>query len=158
VSDVPLRETLQSAVDEVLEKMFFLGTLEDFGDIGGDQISASMTFDGNPPGSMTLRIDAGAARSIAADFLGEEQSAIDERRMAEVVCELTNMICGSLLSKVEPHTTFRLNTPTAAHAPHVSCQPESECGEDIAAVYSGAMSITLRMGEPSCSPRGESAY
>ena len=151
MSEMLLRAILQTAVDEVLEKMFFLGTLQELGEPGGEELTAHMSFDGNPSGSMTLRIVSRAARSIAADFLGEDECGIGEQQMGEVVCELTNMVCGSLLSKVEPNTTFRLNSPTLTDA-HSSEKPDTGCSEEIAADYNGAMWITLRMGESSCSP------
>jgi hypothetical protein len=43
--------------------------------------------------------------------MGEEEDALDPARVGEVVCELANMICGSLLSRLETDTCFELHHP-----------------------------------------------
>ncbi|SPE26563.1 CheC, inhibitor of MCP methylation [Candidatus Sulfopaludibacter sp. SbA6] len=112
MTDTYLRLALAESVDEVLEKMFFVRTLGEPRDQAGEPaVTAHLTFDGDPPGWLTLRVTAAAARSVAADFLGEEESELSQRQIGEVVCELANMICGSVLSRVESNTTFRLATP-----------------------------------------------
>src|SRR5258708_22235218 len=74
-------------------------------------VTAHVTFEGDPPGWLTLRVAAVAARSVAADFLGEEGPEISEQQIGEVVCELANIICGSVLPPVGSKATFRAATP-----------------------------------------------
>ncbi len=107
-----LSEALETSMADVLEKMFFIRTLG----VPGDSVSlvdmvAGLKFEGDPPGSFTLRVSKPAACSIAADFLGAEESELSEREVSDVVCELANMICGSVLSRVESNSTFRLAAP-----------------------------------------------
>jgi hypothetical protein len=96
----------------VLERMFFIQCLlepQEF--VSEPEVAAQLTFEGDPSGELTLRITAGAARSVSADFLGAGESDLSEQEIGEVVCELANMICGSVLSRVESSSTFRLATP-----------------------------------------------
>src|SRR5271165_6215349 len=106
VTDTPLRQALAESLDEVLEKMFFVRSLGELaGPASGPVTAAHLTFEGDPPGSLTLRMTPAAARSVAADFLGEEEAELSPKQIGEVVCELANMICGSVLSRVERNTT-----------------------------------------------------
>jgi CheY-specific phosphatase CheX len=109
-----LQFVLQQSVEDVLEKMFFIRSL---GDASGEailadsEVKARLAFDGEPSGSLTLRVSRAAARSISADFLGADEGDLNEQQVDEVVCELANMICGSVLSRVESAVTFRLAQP-----------------------------------------------
>jgi CheY-specific phosphatase CheX len=112
VDDRLLAEALSASVEEVLERMFFVRSFDDApGDGEPRWISAGLRFEGDPPGAMQLRLSAAAARSIAADFLAAEEADLTEAQVEEVICELANMICGSVLSRVESQTTFRLSSP-----------------------------------------------
>jgi CheY-specific phosphatase CheX len=112
-----LQLVLQQSLEEVLEKMFFIRSLgEASGDLGHSEskLVARLTFEGDPSGSLTLWIAQDAARSISADFLGEDECELTGQQVGEVVCELANMICGSVLSRVESAITFRLAPPQLA--------------------------------------------
>jgi CheY-specific phosphatase CheX len=114
VSDTMLQLALRDSVKEVLEKMFFVETLgESHVDAlaSVDRITARLTFEGQPPGALTMGVTSAAARQITADFLGVDEQEVSDLRVAEVVCELANMICGSVLSRVESATAFHLSTP-----------------------------------------------
>jgi len=119
VPDTAVQLTLQQSVEDVLEKMFFLQCVSDPEDAtSGPEIVAHLTFEGRPSGSLTLSITARAARNVAADFLGAEPSDLSHQQVADVVCELANMICGSALSRIESSTTFRLAAPQIVHPAH----------------------------------------
>ena len=63
---------------------------------------APSRFDGDLTGWLVyVCTDQATASSVAGDFLGEDETALAERQVEEVVCELANMICGSVLSRVE---------------------------------------------------------
>ena len=57
----------------------------------------------------------------AADFLGVDEGELTGHQVGEVVCELANMICGSVLSRMESAATFRIAPPKLA-----------DCAEDRA--------------------------
>ena len=107
-----LLRALRESIQEVLERMFFIQCLlEPLEFVPEPEVAAQLTFEGDPSGELTLRISAGAARSVSADFLGAGETDLSEQEIGEVVCELANMICGSVLSRVESSSTFRLATP-----------------------------------------------
>ncbi len=113
MTEAELHRALAEAIEETLEKMFFIPYLEEpgAGAAPQEEFAARLEFAGDPPGRLTLRIAAPVACSIATDFLGEDQLSSSERRVQEVICELANMICGSVLSRVENATDFRLGAP-----------------------------------------------
>jgi len=109
-----LQSALEDAVKEVLERMFFLEAdsgLPADAEAPASTLAAHLTFEGAPPGSLSVSLPAAAARVISADFLGIAESDLSGRQVEEVVCELANMICGAVLSRVESSSTFRLNAP-----------------------------------------------
>ena len=111
--ETALHEALRDSVNEVLEKMFFAVTLGEAPDAGpaADDIAVEVSFEGERPGVMCLRLTAAAAHEIAADFLGIDAADISWTQVSEVVRELANMICGSVLSRVESAVVFRLGVP-----------------------------------------------
>jgi CheY-specific phosphatase CheX len=112
VSEPSIATALAESVREVLEKMFFVDAMEPApGETPMAGLAAELSFDGNPPGHFRLVLDQRAARSAAADFLGEDPAELTEEQLNEVVCELANMICGSVLSRIESSATFRLSKP-----------------------------------------------
>jgi len=109
-----LGQALAASAAEVLETMFFT-SIEEASDQteipSGDWVSARLRFRGAPSGSLSVSVSAEAARTVAAGFLGCEEEEVGDAQMIEVVSELANMICGSLLSRVESDTTFELLHP-----------------------------------------------
>src|ERR1700743_3225582 len=74
VSELEMRQALRTAVDEVLERMFFAETLGgctacDAECAAGEKLAVRLTFAGEPSGFLLLHMSAPAARQIAADFL-----------------------------------------------------------------------------------------
>ena len=115
MSENLIREALQASVNEVLEKMFFVETLGESlrptEDPNDGEIGVALTFQGMPSGSFLLRVTPRAARQIAADFLGIDEAEVSDVQTSEVVRELANMICGSVLSRVESSAVFQLAAP-----------------------------------------------
>jgi len=104
---------LFDSASEVLETMFFTSIVGDAAreDSGAGSLSASLTFRGNPSGKFGVSLSPGTPRSIAANFLGLEEEALSDAQIGEVVCELANMLCGSVLSRLEKHNRFELLQP-----------------------------------------------
>ena len=102
---------------EVLESMYFTTVLEAFSHPGQnqapkpDEIAFCLRFQGEVHGSFGISIDAAMARTLAANFLGEEEETLTDLEVAEVVGELTNMLCGSIVSRVEGTSKFALTHP-----------------------------------------------
>ena len=151
MSETALERVLARCTEEVLEQMFFVRALHEpqpETPVPDAWLVAEVAFEGDPSGCLALRVTQSAASSIAADFLGEDESALSERQVAEVICELANIICGSVLSTVESATTFRLASP------RLVSQGE-RCENQGAAVYSaildhGALSVAFCAERPIC--------
>jgi len=155
VSEAAIDNALAVSVREVLEKMFFLdladppdGTARPAG------VVAEVKFEGNPPGVFRLDLDLAAARAAAADFLGQDPEELSAAATEEVVCELANMICGSVLSRVESSAVFRLATPRIASTGELAAPPEASFQ---AAVGEGLLRAEIRMERPVCLETGEPA-
>ena len=156
VTDTPLRAALAESLDEVLEKMFFAGTLGEIDSAAsGPAVTAHLKFEGDPPGSLTLRVTLDAARSVAADFLGEEEAGVSSDRIGEVVCELANMICGSVLSRVEPNVTFRLSAPRVVE-PEEAEPPLAAATVYAAEIGSGTITVIFNTETPAWSTAAKS--
>ena len=114
MTNTELKCALADCTAEVLEQMFFVHGLEGAAPAtpeADSDLICGVDFAGEPSGSLTLRLSLGAARSIAADFLGEDAATLSAFQVGHVVLELSNIICGSVLSRIESDTTFRLESP-----------------------------------------------
>jgi chemotaxis protein CheY-P-specific phosphatase CheC len=87
-----------------------------------DGLRARLEFRGAPPGRFELLVSRTAAREIAANFLGLAPDEISDEQVGDVVREMTNMLCGSVLSQLECDSTFDLS------APRIVCDVPSEAG------------------------------
>jgi CheY-specific phosphatase CheX len=161
MSEPEIQEALRDSVSEVLEKMFFVRALGETpvprpaGSPPPPEITARLLFQGEPPGSLTVRLTCAAARSIAADFLGDDVEAVSGRQTAEVVCELANMICGSLLSRVEGATTFHLAAPQIVASSERAEGPSTTVyAVDLA---HGPLTVTVTTETPICPQPAQSA-
>ncbi len=109
-----LDQVLFDAAAEVLETMFFTSTLGDAeptGAAAADWLSAALSFRGGLRGRLRVRVPRHTARGLAAGFLGVEEAAVTAAQVGQVVCELANMLCGSVLSRLEEGALFELDSP-----------------------------------------------
>jgi CheY-specific phosphatase CheX len=117
---------LETAVATVLESMCFFSTV---GEAAEDTVlelpqawvGGKLNFRGVPSGTFGISFPAHTARTLAANFLGEDEPEIDEAQTSEAVCELANMMCGALLTRQEAKRTFDLSSP-------VPCRPDESTG------------------------------
>jgi CheY-specific phosphatase CheX len=109
-------EILCAAAQHVLETMFFTSIVGERKEPPQDPaLEALVSFEGEPSGSFGLKLSAPAARAIAANFLGvEDERELTEPQVGEVTCELANMICGAMLSRVESDSAFQISHPQLA--------------------------------------------
>jgi CheY-specific phosphatase CheX len=153
---------LRDSVQEVLEKMFFVEPVEEppvEAASPDGEMAVQLAFEGLPSGLLTLRVTSAAARQIAADFLGEDDSGLSPAKVEEVVRELANMICGSVLSRVESSATFRLAPPRLLAAGEVPKRQEAGDRRAVHAVAMGCGTLTAIMETRNleCSQAEESA-
>jgi CheY-specific phosphatase CheX len=107
-----LQQIFLESASEVLETMFFTGVVEDNAEQDKvKMVSAELTFHGNPSGRFGVQVPYKTGRTIAASFMGADECDVTEEQIGEVICELTNMICGSVLSRLEEGARFELLHP-----------------------------------------------
>ncbi|MGH9586200.1 MAG: chemotaxis protein CheX [Acidobacteriaceae bacterium] len=110
---------MTSSADEVLNSMFFVG-VESNGDESAaaaeEWIAARMTFRGPLSGAFGIGAPLRTARTLAANFLGQDEAEIQDAQMQEVFCELSNMICGSFLSRLGNESVYDLSHPVCDDA------------------------------------------
>jgi CheY-specific phosphatase CheX len=136
-----LDQLISASASEVLETMFFTGVMGETSDLPADPITTRLHFRGNPSGSFGLSLSHDSSRQIAAGFLAEEEQDISQSQVDEVICELTNMLCGSLLSRIESETSFELSHPELAPLPE---HPEYSRNFEI---ENGTLGVWLTFGE-----------
>jgi CheY-specific phosphatase CheX len=122
-----VQEIFLNSASEVFETMFFTGIGEE--NASEDErpaLGAELLFKGDPSGRFGVRVPVETGRAIATSFLGLDEVSDDQ--VGEVVCELSNMLCGSVLSRIEAgarfelaHPEINLNTRWQDHAGVVSC-------------------------------------
>jgi CheY-specific phosphatase CheX len=133
-----LQQILSESAAEVLEGMFFTSPLGSSALCGlmENSIAAGLFFRGTPPGRFGICASMNTSRSLAASFLGKDPELIDEQQCGEVICELANMVCGSVLSRLEKDVLFELTQPKIG-------EPESSRPENA------SVSLTLELEEGS---------
>ncbi len=112
MTDLNFDQLLSATVDSVLETMFFSavwGPAEP--ETSGAVLESRLAFHGRPCGTFALCLSEPAARLLAAGFLGEDVETLTGSQTSQVVCELANMLCGSLVSKLESDESFDLAPP-----------------------------------------------
>jgi CheY-specific phosphatase CheX len=108
--EIDFQQIFLEAASEVLETMFFAGVEErPATDEGVPQVAAELGFHGSPSGRFGVQVSFETGREIAANFLGLDEAT--DAQVAEVVCELSNMLCGSVLSRIEAGARFELLHP-----------------------------------------------
>jgi CheY-specific phosphatase CheX len=159
---------LRDAVAETLETMFFVTDLEECGPAACPDepaLLAHVDFTGEPSGRLTLRASLSLARSLAADFLGEDEEAIGHSQVTDVFAELANVVCGALLTRTESSCTFRLSSPHVFSPGESSTSVEDPSAESAGyhAEYAVALSdellaVLLRTEVIECRPAEKSAF
>ena len=107
-----MKDICAEAVSSVLERMFFtapMGMSAEHAE--GDSIEARLVFRGRPCGEFRLRVSDCGARMLASGFLGEEEESLSRSQTEQVVCELANMLCGSVVSQLESEESIDLSAP-----------------------------------------------
>ncbi len=109
-----MEQWLSSAAADVLETMFFSPVMEEVPVSGMPceaALAARLRFSGARSGAFTVRVTEGGAQVIAANFLAEETGEPTPAQVQEVICELANMMCGAVLSRLDRDAHFDLSTP-----------------------------------------------
>ncbi len=142
-------------MESVLETMFFAmadGEADPMDPLPPDSYRMGMSFDGACEGRFEVRIAKEAAHRIAESFSGvADPDDLTEGGVLEVVGELTNMICGSMLSQWAEDKIFSLSTPSRIAAPNVPDRPAALSVASRAFVLDGGV-LAAEMELTGCRP------
>jgi hypothetical protein len=105
--------TLSRVGAEVLETMFFDEAVPAPCEHGWIQSAASvrLAFEGSHCGVFLLSVAPEVAQSITPAFLGIEPDEVTEGQSSQVLLELANILCGSVLSHLWPDSDLNLGAP-----------------------------------------------
>jgi CheY-specific phosphatase CheX len=102
------------ATAEVLEKMFFTGieTSGKGGEIETESpVQVELHFSGPLTGTLRMRMGEASARALGSTLTCLEPDEFSRERCIQAAGELANMICGCLLSHLEPDANLALTPP-----------------------------------------------
>jgi len=116
--DESLKNTVYETMSEVFETMFFtfLEPMfevppEEEWDTSDSYIEAFISYEGEMSGVFRFFFPKLLARKITVNFLGIEESALEERQVSDTAGETANMTVGSLLGKLDPQGSSKLGMP-----------------------------------------------
>jgi CheY-specific phosphatase CheX len=136
---------LVSAATEVLESMCFISVVESSDESVTEDdtwIAARLQFQGWLSGDFGLRTPLATARIIASNFLGEDEADLNTLQVIEVLCELSNMICGSFLNRLEGKGAYDLSHPVRDL---MLAQPPAVAACQALQLNEGALCVWLSM-------------
>ncbi|HYO83554.1 MAG TPA: response regulator [Bryobacteraceae bacterium] len=113
-----LGDALDTAVCETLELMCFTGLMGK-SDLmpAGAALCASVRFYGDAEGMVRLTVPEDTASDLTSAFLGLDSDSVEEEHVRSVAIELTNMVCGAMLSHHAENGRFHLEQPIVPAAP-----------------------------------------
>ena len=115
-----LESILTESCAEVLETMCFASILGDEGskmNVDTDCIYSQLSFKGVRCGEFGISAPAVTSNSLAAAFLGLDEDSVTQTQSEQVLCELANMICGAVLSRMDHDAIFELSYPEIITCP-----------------------------------------
>lgn len=137
---------LHSCCEHVLETMFFAAVFDEAdpaGSNGTQRIVSRLHFHGKPSGDFEVDADSAVAQSLAAGFLGIDESEVTSEQVDEVMAEFCNMSCGSALSSLGCVEHFSLEAPATSRTSEFA--PAVEGVRRAFLLEAGTLAVCLRM-------------
>lgn len=116
IGKTAVEETVDLAVGSVLETMFFTNIDSANPGYWADwtaPMAVRLAFEGPLVGDFQIVVERETVRALACTLLCLDESELLDEHPAQVAGELTNMICGCLLSHLEPDANLTLGAPAA---------------------------------------------
>lgn len=125
IDEICFSTALLEGAKEVFETMIFMELeepTEEDKQIEGDSLLGSITFTNNIEGCLVIRCSVPCARIIAANMLGiDEPEEIEEEGVYDALGEVTNMVMGSLKSRLQADgDELLVSIPTVTHGQNLS--------------------------------------
>lgn len=111
---------MKDSISEVLEKMFFLplefsdiARFEDWWSDGSEDglLVTRLSFTGPVSGMFFFFMPKSLGLSLAASFMGEDETAVSQEHVADTVKEIINMIAGNAFGIWDDQSIFDLGIP-----------------------------------------------
>jgi hypothetical protein len=147
-------EVLSLSAEETLGSMFFTPILGPY-DASGQQshvrvricllggcAAAGHSDSAAPGGHLDVEVSREAAYLIARNFLAAEQGSVPDHRVNDVLCELTNIICGNTMSALASKPGFSLLSPEIIRSDGESW-PQSESFHKSFELEQGWLTVRL---------------
>lgn len=149
---MPIEQALKEAAQCVLETMFFAESEPAAapGPVSSDKVRVEVPFEGHRRGRLAMEIPRNCAGAMAASFEGmPDAGGLPEGAIEHVAAELSNMICGATLTRLDPDGLFHLGTPalTQEAVPAPSGFAAVECWLLMPSIDGGLMHLTLALEE-----------
>jgi hypothetical protein len=107
--------------------------------------SARLRFEGSHQGEMLLGISAEAVDPIAASFLGLDPLELTDLQRAQTIQELSNILCGAMLSRLWPESRLTLSSPESAAWEE---WPDAGALHRCFTIPEGSVAISVRLASP----------
>lgn len=117
LSDPAILRASRDAMLEVLETMFFelpVAQLEIVDSPLAVPHIVRAGFRGSVDGAMYVALSCDTCARLTLSFLGKEPEEMAPGEQCDTAFELTNMLCGATLSRLEPHGRLAIDTPRHA--------------------------------------------
>lgn len=139
-----LDQLVLDAAEEVLETMFFATVMGNAAaaPAGEGSLAARVLFRGRRSGAVTVAVCPEAARGLTAAFLALDEDEVSGEHAREVIGELANMICGSILGRLHPDLIFELLHPEPVAFPASPAGTAAHKAFDIGA---GTLSVAVEL-------------
>jgi hypothetical protein len=137
---------LHSCGENILETMFFAPLLDEVdpgASVGCARVVSRLHFQGRPSGDFEVDADPGVARSLAAAFLGIDESEVTTVEEDQVLAEFCNMTCGSALSSLGRVEYFSLDAPETSRPAEFAPQVDGVRREFL--LEGGTLAVCLRV-------------
>lgn len=131
---------LRSVTRQVLETMFFSDAEPVDCGHRRECVAARVGFE---RGNLSIMLSRELAVALSAGFLAEDGGRVTARQLDQVTCELANILCGAILSRVHPRERVALGPPEIALPDFGSGAAAHQCF----ATPEGMLALTLRLDD-----------
>ena len=140
-------QAIPECVAGILETMFFAvaDRLDELPAESSGSRLVGVEFSGAPSGRLLLWLDAAAASALASSFLAVAETEIADTDRDQTACELGNMICGAVVSRLESETAITLSPPGVI-ARDAKCKESLHASAVCFAVENGRLAVDLELG------------
>jgi hypothetical protein len=135
MNKIELEDAIRHGSLQVLETMFFAEPIGSDTAQHKDPVACKLLCSGAETGRFSIAVDREALKLLCESFYGESGDITLIQEM-DVVCELTNMLAGTMLSRFAPVGLCSLSSPVLCDVSrHLEIQTAPYVGDKHAQIY-----------------------